>query len=120
MLVALGAIAVVSGAGASPLAVPKLHAGVKNHTVLRLKNDAGQSVRMLHKGTYTWIVRDSSKVCGFALSGPNVQKLITAPRFRGSKTLTVTLITATYRYGCGQLSAKGLRIPIDRRLFVIP
>ena len=120
MLVALGAIGVVSAAGASSLAVPKLHSGVKNRTVLRIKNDAGQRVQKLHEGTYKWVVRDSSKVCGFALSGPNVQKLITTPRFRGTKSATITLITATYRYGCGQQSPKGLRIPIDRPLFVIP
>lgn len=98
-LIVAAALAVAT-AGASSQTVSRLYAQIGPGRALTLKNALGQAVFQIHRGTYTWVIRDRSKICHFALRGPNVDKMITTDRFRGTKRYTLTLIKARYGYGC--------------------
>src|SRR6188472_4503398 len=60
----------------------------------------GKKVTLLKAGTYRFDVSDRSPIHDFHLSGPGVNKVITAVSFQGRRSVTVKLRRGTYRYVC--------------------
>ena len=60
----------------------------------------GKKVTSLKAGTYRFVVSDRSPIHDFHLSGPGVNKVITAVSFQGRRSVTVKLKRGTYRYVC--------------------
>jgi plastocyanin len=60
----------------------------------------GKKVTSLKAGTYRFDVSDRSPIHDFHLSGPGVNKVITAVSFQGRRSVTVKLKRGTYRYVC--------------------
>ena len=60
----------------------------------------GKRVTSLKAGTYRFDVSDRSPIHDFHLSGPGVNKVITAVSFQGRRSVTVKLKRGTYRYVC--------------------
>lgn len=102
--VAVGLIA--SSVGASSARIPRLYAQIGPRKYLStLKNAAGTIVMKVRRGTYVFVVRDRSRTCHFSLRGPNVDKVITGDKFRGTKRFRIVLVptpkgTNPYGYGC--------------------
>ena len=66
---------------------------------ITLKTAAGQPVRSLKPGTYSFAIRDLSGIHNFHLSGPGVNKK-TSVTATGSAIWTVALAKGTYRFVC--------------------
>jgi plastocyanin len=60
----------------------------------------GKRVTSLKAGTYRFDVSDRSSIHDFHLSGPGVNKVITAVSFQGRRSVTIKLKRGTYRYVC--------------------
>jgi plastocyanin len=60
----------------------------------------GKKVTSLKAGTYRFDVSDRSPIHDFHLSGPGVNKVITAVSFQGRRSVTVKLKRGMYRYVC--------------------
>jgi plastocyanin len=60
----------------------------------------GKRVTSLKAGTYRFDVSDRSSMHDFHLSGPGVNKVITAVSFQGRRSVTIKLKRGTYRYVC--------------------
>jgi plastocyanin len=60
----------------------------------------GKRVTSLKAGTYRFDVSDRSPIHDFHLSGPGVNKVITAVSFQGRRSVTIKLKRGTYRYVC--------------------
>ena len=60
----------------------------------------GNKVTSLKAGTYRFDVSDRSPIHDFHLSGPGVNKVITAVSFQGRRSVTVKLKRGMYRYVC--------------------
>jgi plastocyanin len=96
LVAALAALAVaVAPASAAP---PKLIGTVGPGFTITLKKGTVK-VKTLKAGTYTLVIRDKSKIHNFRIKGPSLNKA-TGVSFVGTKTLTITLKTGTYRYVC--------------------
>src|SRR5713101_4544678 len=88
---------------AAALAVPGLApAGTRNNTLIGT-DGPGFTITMSKKtvkaGTYTIVIHDKSNIHNFHLTGPGVNKLTSTP-WVGTKTWTVKLNKATYRFVC--------------------
>ena len=92
--------AVVLAAQAGAMSTPKLKGDVGPGFTIHLKDAKGKAVKTLKAGKYTITVVDQSNIHNFHLTGPGVNKEITAVGFTGTKTLTVTLKKGTYKYVC--------------------
>ena len=94
-------LAAQAGAMSNPaVSNPKLKGDVGPGFTIHLKDATGHAVKTLKAGTYTITVVDKSNIHNFHLTGPGVNKQITAIGFRGTKTVTVTLKKGTYKYVC--------------------
>jgi len=60
----------------------------------------GKRVTSLKGGTYRFDVSDRSPIHDFHLSGPGVNKVITAVSFQGRRSVTIKLKRGIYRYVC--------------------
>jgi hypothetical protein len=101
VLVAAGALVLAGPVGA--MSHPKLVGVTGPHDAftITLKNSAGQLVKTLKAGTYTFVIHDDSSLHSFALDGPHgFAKDFTAIPFKGTKTATVTLKAGKYKYYC--------------------
>jgi plastocyanin len=92
----LAAAALASSAGA---ATPKLSGTVGPGFTISLKM-AGKAVKTLKAGTYSITVSDKSGIHNFHLTGPGVNKQITAVGFVGTKTVVVKLKKGVYKFVC--------------------
>lgn len=86
--------------GSAQAAAPSLFGTVGPGFTISLKDGHGGAVKTLKAGRYTISVRDRASIHDFHLSGPGVDKTITAVGFVGTKSITVTLKKGTYRYQC--------------------
>lgn len=68
--------------------------------VISLKTPAGKRVKSIRAGKYSITVDDRSSSHMFHLIGPGLDKRITTVRFRGKKTVVVTLKPGKYVYQC--------------------
>jgi plastocyanin len=92
----LAAAALASSAGA---ATPKLTGTVGPGFTISLKK-AGRAVTSLKAGTYSITVSDKSAIHNFHLTGPGVNKEITAVGFVGTKTVVVKVKKGVYKFVC--------------------
>jgi plastocyanin len=99
-LVAVAATLALVAAGTAGAATHKLFGTVGPGFTITLKDSKGKKVSSLKKGTYTIVVADKSNIHNFRLKGPGVNKEITKVGFTGTKTVTVTLSSGTYKYVC--------------------
>jgi plastocyanin len=107
--VALFAVLVAAAAGVSvgiaatttASSIPKLRGTIGPGYTISLQNAQGKAVKTLKHGKYTFTVRDKSNIHNFTLNGHGIQnKVISGTGFVGTKTVTVTLKTGSYRYYC--------------------
>jgi hypothetical protein len=98
-LAALGALVVVSAAGA--MAIPRLNGTVTSAFTIGLKNAKGLKVTTLKRGKYTFVVKDTATTHNFTLDGPGFEdKVISPTAFTGTKTVTLTLKKGSYKFYC--------------------
>ena len=95
-LVAAATLVLSAPAGASPKVV---NGSVGPGFTISLTS-GGKKVTSLKAGTYRFDVSDRSPIHDFHLSGPRVNKVITAVSFQGRRSVTVKLKRGTYRYVC--------------------
>ena len=95
-LVAAATLVLSAPAGAAPKVV---NGSVGPGFTISLKS-GGKNVTSLKAGTYRFDVSDRSPIHDFHLSGPGVNKVITAVSFQGRRSVTVKLKRGTYRYVC--------------------
>src|SRR5438045_4774201 len=94
---ALAALTVTAAAqGAAP---PKLVGTVGPGFTITLKR-FNKPLKTLPHGTYSITVSDKSNIHNFHLTGPGVNKMITAVGFVGTKTVVVTLKKGVYKFVC--------------------
>jgi plastocyanin len=93
---AIAALGLVATVGA---ATPKLSGTVGPGFTISLKQ-GGKAVKTLKAGKYSISVSDKSNIHNFHLTGPGMNKQITAVPFTGTKTITVTLKKGTYKFVC--------------------
>jgi hypothetical protein len=98
-LFAVGVVALVAAAAATPMATPKLIGTVGPGFTISLKK-SGRLVKTLPAGKYTIVVTDKASIHSFHLKGPGLTKVITGVGFTGTKTVTVLLKKGTYTYLC--------------------
>jgi plastocyanin len=95
-LVAAATLVVSAPAGAAP----KVLKGSVGPGFTISLTSGGKKVTSLKAGTYRFDVSDRSPIHDFHLSGPGVNKVITAVSFQGRRSVTVKLKRGTYRYVC--------------------
>ena len=95
-LVAAATLVLSAPAGAAPQVV---NGSVGPSFTISLTS-GGKKVTSLKAGTYRFDVSDRSPIHDFHLSGPGVNKVITAVSFQGRRSVTVKLKRGTYRYVC--------------------
>ena len=95
-LVAAATLVLSAPAGAAPKVV---NGSVGPGFTISLKS-GGKKVTSLKAGTYRFDVSDRSPIHDFHLSGPGVNKVITAVSFQGRRSVTVKLKRGMYRYVC--------------------
>ena len=95
-LVAAATLVLSAPAGAAPKVV---NGSVGPGFIISLTS-GGKKVTSLKAGTYRFDVSDRSPIHDFHLSGPGVNKVITAVSFQGRRSVTVKLKHGTYRYVC--------------------
>lgn len=95
-LVAAATLVLSAPAGAAPKVV---NGSVGPGFTISLTS-GGKKVTSLKAGTYRFDVSDRSPIHDFHLSGPGVNKVITAVSFQGRRSVTVKLKRGTYRYVC--------------------
>jgi hypothetical protein len=95
-LVAAASLVLSAPAEAAPKVV---NGSVGPGFTISLKS-GGKKVTSLKAGTYRFDVSDRSPIHDFHLSGPGVNKVITAVSFQGRRSVTVKLKRGTYRYVC--------------------
>jgi hypothetical protein len=95
-LVAAATLVLSAPAGAAPKVV---NGSVGPGFTISLKS-GGKKVTSLKAGTYRFDVSDRSPIHDFHLSGPGVNKVMTAVSFQGRRSVTVKLKRGTYRYVC--------------------
>ena len=96
--VALAAIIAVIAVPAAGAVTGKLVATDGPGFVITLKQ-AGQTVKTLKAGTYTFTVQDKSNIHDFHLTGPGVNKVTSVTAVK-TYTWKVTLKKGTYKYVC--------------------
>jgi copper binding plastocyanin/azurin family protein len=95
-LVAAATLVLSGPAGAAP----KVVTGSVGPGFTISLTSGGKKVTSLRAGTYRFDVSDRSPIHDFHLSGPGVNKVITAVSFQGRRSVTVKLKRGTYRYAC--------------------
>ena len=95
-LVAAATLVLSAPAGAAPRVV---NGSVGPGFTISLTS-GGKKVTSLRAGTYRFVVSDRSPSHDFHLSGPGVNKVITAVSFQGRRSVTVKLKRGMYRYVC--------------------
>lgn len=98
-LVAAGAVALLATAPAVPMSHPKLIGTVGPGFTITLKHN-GVVAKTLKAGTYTFVIADRATIHNFVLEGPGVERDITTPSFKGTKTVTIRLRKGKYKYYC--------------------
>jgi plastocyanin len=98
LLLAVAAATLVLSAPAR--AAPKVVNGSVGPGFTISLTSGGKNVTSLKAGTYRFDVSDRSPIHDFHLSGPGVNKIITAVSFQGRRSVTVKLKRGTYRYVC--------------------
>jgi hypothetical protein len=96
-LLAALALATWSTATAAPTT---LKGSVGPGETISLKAANGKKLSLVNRGTYRITIRDRSDEHNFYVSGPGVRKQLTGIDFVGTKTVTVTLRSGTYRFVC--------------------
>jgi plastocyanin len=95
-LVAAATLVLSAPAGAAP----KVANGSVGPGFTISLTSGGKKVTSLKTGTYRLDVSDRSPIHDFHLSGPGINKVITAVSFQGRRSVTVKLKRGTYRYVC--------------------
>ena len=100
LAIALAAGLVVTIAGTSQAAVPKLTGTVGPGYTITLTS-GGKKVTKLKAGKYTFVIKDRSSIHSYGLDGPHgYAKDFTSVPFTGTKSFTVTLKKGKYKYYC--------------------
>lgn len=60
----------------------------------------GKKVTKLKAGTYRFVISDSSDIHDFHLSGPGLNRVLTAVDFTGTKSFSLTLKKGSYHFQC--------------------
>ena len=90
-------LALAAATAAAPTAT-KLTGTVGPGFTITLKKGTAK-VTKLKAGKYTFVISDKSKIHNFHLKGP-VGKVFTTVKFKGTKTMTLTLKKGKYTYVC--------------------
>lgn len=60
----------------------------------------GKKVTKLKAGTYRFVISDRSSIHDFHLSGPGLDRVLTAVDFTGTKSFSLTLKKGSYHFQC--------------------
>jgi plastocyanin len=94
------AAAVLAGSALGSTTATKLSGTVGPGFTITLKDGNGKPVKKLKAGRYTIKVSDKSAIHNFHLTGPGVNKEITAVSYTGTKTYRVRLKKGKYTFVC--------------------
>jgi len=104
LVTAVAGLAAAGVATAGSSALPKLNATVgPDFTITLKKPGAGQSLKTIKAGKYSFVTKDKSGIHNFVLEkvkGGKFEKEITGVGFVGSKTVTINLTKGRYKYFC--------------------
>lgn len=98
-LVTLVAMAALALAATAAAATPKLNGTVGPGFTITLTMH-GKKVTKLKAGTYRFVISDSSDIHDFHLSGPGLNRVLTAVDFTGTKSFSLTLKKGSYHFQC--------------------
>ena len=99
ILVVAAVAALASSAGGAAAAAPTVNGTVGPGFSITLTAH-GTKVTKLKAGTYRFVISDRSSIHDFHLSGPGVNRVLTAVDFTGTKSFTLTLKRGSYRFQC--------------------
>jgi plastocyanin len=87
---------------ASQAAHPKLLGVVGKNDAFKISlTSNGKSVKTLKAGTYATVIQDDSTIHNYELDGPKGKSWnLTSVGFTGTKTITLKLVTGTYKVYC--------------------
>ena len=98
-IVSVAAVALVLVGNAS--AAPKTVNGTVGPGFTITLKQGGSKVTKLKAGVqYRFVISDQSSIHDFHLSGPGINKVITAVDFTGTKSIVVKLKKGTYTFKC--------------------
>ena len=98
-IVSVAAVALVLVGNAS--AAPKTVNGTVGPGFTITLTQGGSKVTKLKAGVqYRFVISDQSSIHDFHLSGPGINKVITAVDFTGTKSIVVKLKKGTYTFKC--------------------
>jgi plastocyanin len=98
-IVSVAAVALVLVGNAS--AAPKTVNGTVGPGFTITLKQGGSKVTKLKAGAqYRFVISDQSSIHDFHLSGPGINKVITAVDFTGTKSIVVKLKKGTYTFKC--------------------
>ena len=104
LLAAAAGLVTAGLATAGTSALPKLNATVGPAFTITLKKPgAGQSLKTIKAGKYSFVTKDKSNIHNFVLEkvkGGKFEKELTGVGFVGSKTVTINLTKGKYKYYC--------------------
>ena len=63
----------------------------------------------LKAGTYRFVISDRSDIHDFHLSGPGLNRVLTAVEFIGTKSFSLTLKKGSYHFQCDPHAALGMK-----------
>jgi plastocyanin len=99
LVVAVAVAALASAADGATAATQTVNGSVGPGFTITLTMQ-GKKVAKLKAGTYRFVISDRSDIHDFHLSGPGLNRVLTAVDFTGTKTVSLTLRRGTYRFQC--------------------
>ena len=99
LVVAIAVAAFASSAGGAATAAQTVNGTVGPGFTITLTMH-GKKVRKLKAGTYRFVISDRSNIHDFHLSGPGLNRVLTAVDFTGTKSFGLTLKKGSYHFQC--------------------
>ena len=99
LVVAVAVAALAASAHGSTRAATTVNGTVGPDFTITL-NTQGKRVTKLKAGTYRFVISDRSSIHDFHLSGPGLNRVLTAVDFTGTKSFSLKLKRGSYRFLC--------------------
>jgi plastocyanin len=99
LVVAIAVAALASSAGGAAAAAQTVNGTVGPGFTITLTMH-GKKVTKLKAGTYRFVISDRADIHDFHLSGPGLNRVLTAVEFTGTKSFNLTLKRGSYHFQC--------------------
>jgi plastocyanin len=99
LVVAIAVAALASSAGGAAAAAQTVNGTVGPGFTITVTMH-GKKVTKLKAGTYRFVISDRSDIHDFHVSGPGLDRVLTAVDFTGTKSFSLKLKKGTYRFQC--------------------